>query len=278
MWKLFATAYPDAFARVAQYRLMKIGSLKLSLRDYLGMVRSDSLNWRVVLTLATSFAKVPELVEISRVRNLVALEISTPREVQSVVDGDSGDLEMSVTALSDRIFRTWSELAQGAGAFAHLRVLKLYYQEDLSKGVLQYLMEFPSLRFLIVYECPGLSSIGMDEDLDGWEVTAEPVVSKEWPVMSLYSSYQASLVADIDGEPSTINLICPILDFQIGPRTGPLPSREHDRAKTLCLRRRTEPRPASKKLKTIQKPSGPRKRMMKDRRGKDIGESLREFL
>ncbi|KAH8422782.1 uncharacterized protein LDX57_000537 [Aspergillus melleus] len=276
MWKIFATAYPEEFSRVAHYRSMKIGGLRLSLRDYLGMAKSETLKWRAVLTLGTLFATIPELVEISDVRNLVALEVAT--QAGAVRLADDPDDEVQTTALNDRIVRTWSERACTTGALAHLRILRFFYQEDLSRAALRYLAQLPALRFIVAYECPGLSGCTREgEDLDGWEVSSsEPLLSKE-----LYSSYQASLAGDVDCEPSTIGANCPVLDFQLGGRmdSSPLTS-ARGRAKVLCLRRtRAEAGRSTKRLKVMRTlEAGPRKPVMKDRRAKDLSDVLGDLM
>ncbi|KAI9045774.1 uncharacterized protein KD926_007077 [Aspergillus affinis] len=281
MWKVFATAYPEEFARVAHYRSMKIGGLRLSLRDYLGMAKSETLKWRAVLTLGSLFATIPELVEISDVRNLVALEVATQTQVGAIrlADGPDADIEETQgTALNDRIVRTWSERARTTGALAHLRVLRVYYQADLSRAALRYLAQLPALRFIVAYECSGLLGCMREgEVVDGWEKSSfEPFLSKD-----LYSSYQASLSGDVDSEPSTVGPNCPVLDFQLGGRMDALPlTSARGRAKMLCLRRtRAEAGPATKRLK-VTRPveAGPRKPVMKDRRAKDLSDVLGNFL
>ncbi|PLB46853.1 hypothetical protein P170DRAFT_511527 [Aspergillus steynii IBT 23096] len=278
IWKVFATAYPQQFSLVAQYRSMKIGGLKLPLRDYLAMMKSDDMHWRVTLTLRVSCPSVPELVEISDVRNLVALDVITPAGAGLVSD-DPETPDLQVTALNDRIVRTWSELAQTTGAFAHLRILRLFYQDDLSKVVLRYLARIPALQFIVVYECDGLTR-AMRRGMDGWEAYSSDSIR----LIELFESYQNSLSCGDDHEPMDRDR--PILDFHLGTMMDPLPLRSaRNRSKVLCLRRtNAEAEPASKRLKvtrsldTFQKPSKRRKPVMKDRRTKDLGEALGDFL
>ncbi|KAB8257198.1 hypothetical protein BDV32DRAFT_127856 [Aspergillus pseudonomiae] len=282
MWKLFATAYPVEFRQISQYRSMKIEGPRLAMRDYLELVKSDSLKWQVVLNLATSFARVPELVGISSIRNLAALEVATPRRAETT---PADATETPVTALSDRIIRSWSELAQTSGAFAHLRVLKLCHQ-DLSGVVLRYLRAFPSLQVIVAYGCPGIHSMVTDGlEIDGWE--SRPGQDKP---PALYELYQASL----DGEPPVMDQGSPILDFQIG-QTNQESKRVPTKAKTLYLNRTKAANriptenlalhiPAKRPKEEVsaagepQRRSGPKRAVMRDRKAKDLGEILGNFL
>lgn len=279
MWKLFATAYPEQFSRTAQYRFVKIEDISLTLRGYLAMVKSERMCWRTVLTLKNAFATVPELVEIADLGNLVALDFA----IQSNERAQAEEGEKPETPLNDRIVRTWSELAQMKGAFEHLRILRVFYQEDLSKVVLRYLKLFPALQFFIAYSCPQLAGCTA-EDLEGWE----EFYVRELVVKEPFLSYRTSVGDNVgvDCEPSTVSPKCPILDFQLGNGLY-MPPLDTDRsqAKLLCLRRvRPEAGPASKRLKesgsleAFQKPTGPRRPVMKDRGAKNLNDALREFL
>ncbi|OGM42905.1 hypothetical protein ABOM_007537 [Aspergillus bombycis] len=285
MWKLFATAYPVEFRHISQYRSMKIEGPRLAMRDYLELVKSDSLKWQLVLNLAASFARVPDLVGISSIRNLAALEVATPPHAETLADAT----ETPVTALSDRIIRSWSELAQTSGAFAHLRVLKLCHQ-DLSGVVLRYLRAFPSLQVIVAYGCPGIHSMFTDGlEIDGWE--SRPGQGDKPP--ELYELYQAS-ITNMDGEPPVMDQGGPILDFQIG-QTNQESKRVPTKTKTLYLHRTK----AANRIPTEnsalhiptkrcreeasasgerQRRSGPKRAVMRDRKAKDLGEVLGNFL
>jgi hypothetical protein len=57
--------------------------------------------------------------------------------------------ERSAMPLDERVFKTWSELAVN-GAFRHLRVLMLGWQEAISKWIFKYIDCFPSLCIILV--------------------------------------------------------------------------------------------------------------------------------
>ncbi|KAL4808487.1 hypothetical protein BDV18DRAFT_158576 [Aspergillus unguis] len=206
MWKLLATVYPAQFAEMEKYRSMKIEGPKLSMRDYLGLTKSDSLSWRVALTLATSYSRVPEIVGISEIKNLCALDIATPTTPDVLPENS----ELQLTTLTDRIVRAWSELAQTSEAFKHLRVLILRHQRQLSKVALHYFRTFPTLQTVITFDCPGIESAVYGGQVNGWI----PAEEEQSAPATLYGFYEASCKASIDK--SSIPAETPILDFQIG--------------------------------------------------------------
>lgn len=273
MWKLFATAYPLLFRERSRYRSMKIEGPKMPMQDYFGLVKNDSLHWRLVLTVATEVARVPELVEITTLRNIVALEIFSSQHVPVISD----DTEVSVTTLNDRVVRTWSELARSSGVFAHLRILRLYHQRDLSAVALHYMKAFPSLTFVIVHDCPGLTSKFSNDctQVDGWEVADIPDLLES---TRLYSCYTRAMdIGDEEGQ-STMDKDIPVLDFQVGQAIHQEDKRSRGRSERLCLRRRIEadvPEPVTKKARLDG--SKRQKAVMKDRKG-NLGAVLGEMM
>ncbi|PYH99255.1 hypothetical protein BO71DRAFT_394584 [Aspergillus ellipticus CBS 707.79] len=272
MWKLLATAYPEQFRQVSSYRCVKIEGPRLSMGEYLGLVTSDSVSWRVVLTLAASHARVPELVEISSIRNLAALEIVTPSHAQPLLD----EAALPLAALSDRIVRTWSELATASGAFAHLRVLVLYQQPNLSRLALQYLRAFPSLQMIMVLDCPGIVSV--DSEASGWEVA----FGLDKP-HTLYECYRMSLKDEARGSPALAGV--PVLDFQVGQQASRTLSNMSQKPWTVYLRRtetekseRGEPAPKRPRVASTPRPPGAQRAVMKTHKGKDLGGVLQDFL
>ncbi|GKZ20679.1 hypothetical protein AbraIFM66951_005407 [Aspergillus brasiliensis] len=203
-WKLFATAYPEQFREVSPYRSYSVRSVELGMPEYWQLVSSDALSWRVLLTLDPSIARIPDLVEIANIQNLVALEISSPPQAWN-----SG--ESSGVTLSNRVIRSWSELQQSSGAFAHLRVLVLYRQRDLSEQILQYLRRFPSLEIVLALDCGNLTRTSRDDfQVEGWLVDPG---SRQG--VALYEQYL--LVTQKEAKRSTGLDTAPILNFEINP-------------------------------------------------------------
>lgn len=274
MWKLFATVYPSELAEIEKYRAMKIEGLKLSMRDYLGLTKSNSLSWRVVLTLATSYARIPEIVGISEIKNLCALDIATPADPDALLEYP----DVQVTALTDRIVRAWSELVQTAEAFQHLRVLILRHQRELSKVALHYLREFPSLQSVITFDCPGIECAVSGGQVDGWTVTE----GKRTAPVTLARFYEAS--CNVSGGELSMSAETPVLDLQVGqmkkargPASAPYSAIYLDRSE-LTGGAGVDIEPSTRKRKG--EAPGPRARkgkpVMKGR-AKDIGDVLSSF-
>jgi hypothetical protein len=299
MWKLFATVYPAELRNVAKYRSMKVKWPKMPLREYWSVVKSDSLSWRLVLTLTPSFGRVPELVEIANIKNLVALEIATPLQVMPMLDSS----EPQNAGLNDRIARTWSELAETSGAFTHLRILRLYCQPDLTPVGIRYLSALPGLCFIIAHGCPNLKPFLQGEglDKDRWEVTAIPqfVVKESSQLegsepLTLYECYQKSFHASSEGhaiEDGILDRGSPVLDFRIVPEGSQGLGKRGSSFSTIYFQRRKAsgsrpPEPPQKKLKiTGQSPektsrprSGSRKPVMRKQNPRDLRDVLGDFL
>lgn len=259
---------------------------------YLDLLKSNSLHWGVALTLFMSFSSVPELVEVASVKNLVALELNTSSEPETVFHST----EEPVTTLSDRIMRTWSELAEtplSVGtddcAFAHLRVFKIAHQTQVSTTTLRYLRSFKSLQTLLICDCPNITRAfekNRFRAIEGWH----PTVSGEHQPVShpdqLYEYYEQSSAAQIDSsdEPSFMRQDTPILGFQIG-RELRRPSKK--RFNMIHLVRQDDPahesrEPATKRPRQSSKPStlAPAKpsRSMKKRKGLDLNTVLNDLL
>ncbi|KAI9375425.1 hypothetical protein BJX61DRAFT_141286 [Aspergillus egyptiacus] len=276
MWKLFATAYPAQFSELEHYRSMNIENPRVSMREYLELVKSDKLSWLVVLTLGTSYARVPELVGISDITNLVALEIATPPPRRGVPPEEPS---IPVTALTDRIIRTWSELAQTAGAFPHLRLLILQHQRALSKVALRYLRALPALQFVVVDSCDDIASAVYGNEVDEWTV----VERKHFP-SKLHEFYLSTCSRSRREELAPVEP--PILDFQVGQKKR---RSNNTRCHSPIYLQRTElkvgevdPEPSNRKRKegaadSQLNGSQPRKAVMKDRT-MDIGDVLKGFF
>lgn len=247
----------------------------MPMRDYLGLLKSDSLHWGVTLTLFTSFASVPELVEIASVKNLVALELNTSSELETF----SSETGLPMTALNDRIFRTWSELAASDGAFAHLRVLMISHQKQVSAVILRFLRSFPSLRLLVICGCPNLARLfrNSGKAIEGWR-PVDTLMDDSEAHDKLYGCYRASLTKDYGNRPS-IGRDHPILSFQIGREIRR--SSKTQLFDTIYLEQQSHQEqqktsePAAKRQKVPEKSS---RATMKPNKGRNLDSVLREFL
>lgn len=102
------------------------------------------MHWLTCLRISPKFTLTPDLVAISKIRNLAVLDLS---------DGQV-TIYNKVSLFEERIMRTWAELAISENAFRHLRVLLLGWQENVSTWLFKYLEQFPSLTYIILTDCP----------------------------------------------------------------------------------------------------------------------------
>ena len=258
---------------------MKVESPKLTMKQYLDLVRSDNEpRWDVVLTVCGAYAQVPEMVEMAHVKNLAALEIDSLERNHEL----GPDPETPVARLNDRIVRTWSELMRGSGAFARLRVLRLQHQRELTGAALRYLRGFPALQTVVLYDCPGVvdsfGGRGGDRGLvvvDGWVVSGMEW-TKDWPP-ELWKTYMESIVED-EGSKTGLQS----LDFQVGQRQEK--PRRMRTGEVVCLQRATDTEAAETVNPPKRSPetpaSGSKKRrrgVMKERKGPDLGGMLADL-
>ncbi|KAJ9297751.1 hypothetical protein DTO271G3_3972 [Paecilomyces variotii] len=291
MWKLFATAYRNEFRNISQYRSMKIGFPMMPVQDYLGLVNDDDLNWGVSLFLSTIYARTPDLVGISRIKNLVALDVSTPLHPSF----DTLEESLTAVALNDRIIRTWCELARNSGAFRHLRILRLTHQDDISETLFEYLAVLPCLRMLIVRDCKSLGTASSKAFAGryGWEVGSKPSVQLDDQQEtedsdSIYEFYKETF-ALTDHEANDVAPIlavdAPILDFEIGikrkfNRSQPIVflRRQADQLRTAETAMRKRKLTSSEGGVTRYNSTKTRRPVMKERGKQDIAGMLSEFL
>lgn len=256
----------------------------MPMREYLDSMKSDALSWGVALTLFTAFASVPELVEIESVKNLVALELNASSEPETLVNDKT---TMPMAGLNDRVVRTWSELAESGAAFAHLQVLRLSYQEHVSRVTLQYLRSFPSLRLLVVYNCPSLSSLFNDnQTIEGWQ----PVVDHSTHLEAAYASGEIygyyNFIRESEERNPSMDRNTPILGFQIG-REIRRPSKSRNTPEVYLKRQKPQNRhqeqedasePPAKRPRQASGPRAARRGTMKARRAKDLDGVLGDLI
>ncbi|OAX85239.1 hypothetical protein ACJ72_00399 [Emergomyces africanus] len=183
MWKIFTTVYPQDFREISPYYSLKTSTKKMPLQDYYRLIHSPSLSWGTVLAISTDSVDLHGLVEISKITNLVALDITTPLPAKSPVKQDD---DIPITTLTDRVLRSWGELALAGVAFKNLSVLMLHLQSAITLRIFSYLDQFPSLEVLIVVSCPqladhSLKSVGQQH---GWSTRRVNAANK-----SLYECY-----------------------------------------------------------------------------------------
>lgn len=119
--------------------MIEIQQPGLPLEDYFRGFNSARTSWLTCLRLASRQIAIADVIRVASIKNLAVLDLS-----------DGHVTEASSPAVDERIFRTWAELAVTEGAFRHLRVLMLGWQDVLSKWIFKYLDSFPSLCCLLV--------------------------------------------------------------------------------------------------------------------------------
>jgi hypothetical protein len=137
-WRTIAAAYPDRFNTGMHRYLIDIKQPGLPLEDYYKGITSVDVKWFTCLRLPPREIPVADVIRIANIKNLAVLDLS---------DGRAN--ERSAMPLDERVFKTWSELAVN-GAFRHLRVLMLGWQEAISKWIFKYIDCFPSLCIILV--------------------------------------------------------------------------------------------------------------------------------
>ncbi|KAI9641303.1 hypothetical protein NHQ30_010105 [Ciborinia camelliae] len=115
---------------------------------YTKPLTSTTFDFLVHLSITTAFS-TSDLVHLSTLTNLVALEIVNPkhdnylRNAGKLFDGNFGD----------RVIKTWSESAIEGKGFQVLRILKLRNFKGITNKCFQYLNTFPVLAVFDVLEC-----------------------------------------------------------------------------------------------------------------------------
>ncbi|KAI5303796.1 hypothetical protein KEM56_007179 [Ascosphaera pollenicola] len=212
MWQQLSAAYPKHFYDVARYRYMRVSDLKVPFAEYLREIRDEACRWGVALTLATDFTRLSELLTLSNLSNLVALEIKTQLARQLSAQGESVPVRMT-----DRVIRSWSELASNGKAFQNLRLLMLRLQPDATEHIFSYLRQFPSLAGIAVVECPNLMTDKAIEvaEQNGWSVYVMKKRTQTCkPLYVLLTDYLESTDAKTDAGLARLKRT-PLLEFAV---------------------------------------------------------------
>ncbi|KAA8566134.1 hypothetical protein MFRU_039g00710 [Monilinia fructicola] len=145
-WKIFSKLLDrDQDATLNQFRYSNaIVEPVPSLLVYTQPLTSTTFDFLVHLSITTAFS-TSDLVELSALTNLVALEIINPSH------GSGGKAFDSI--FGDRVIKTWSESAIKGEGFQVLRILKLRNFEGITNNCFQYINGFPVLAVFDVLEC-----------------------------------------------------------------------------------------------------------------------------
>ena len=126
---------------------------------YIDPLISVSYDFLTSLSITSAFP-VPDLMKLSAVTNLAALEIINTIGVEN-------------TTVGDRLLRAWHLSAVEIGAFAVLRVLRLWKHEGLTEKSLTYLNGFPALAVYDVRGCSFAAESMIEATRIGWKAVLE---------------------------------------------------------------------------------------------------------
>ncbi|KAK4863426.1 hypothetical protein LT330_002204 [Penicillium expansum] len=309
MWKIMASVYPVQFCEVSPYYCLNAGSPKKPLRDYMGVLNSDDLRWRAILTIATTYCTATDLTTIPNIKNLVALDIYSEPYSSIVAPLDPVGVSNDGLPLQDGFVRGWIE----SEALQHLRILRFYHQCEMTIAALEALRELPELQLVVAYECKNITETIQQYDkpangiipIKGWSAcrldwfwdTHGTSKTIDDNLLALLHVYKSSLQTPENGDsrrPSSLPTNLPILEFK-------LPTVDHSRRDQVVVRSRYNAKsivlftrdPAKQKLdiekqqrarekKRSEPPERgdrPAKRaVMKERGPVDISETLNQFF
>ncbi|TGO16834.1 hypothetical protein BTUL_0023g00070 [Botrytis tulipae] len=136
-----------------------------SLSVYTKPLKSTTFDFLAHLSITTAFS-TSNMVEISTLVNLVALEISNPKhDNRGRTAGKQFD-----TSFGDRVIKTWSEVAAKGKGFKVLRILKLRNFLEITNNCFQYLNDFPALAVFDVMDCDFNGLAQLSAEKLGWEI------------------------------------------------------------------------------------------------------------
>ena len=145
-WRIFASTYESEFQNSSYRYYLRIRQPPLPLEDYVHGIDSTDLSWLTCLRISPKETRVADLVSLHQLSNLGVLDLS---------DGQI-TIDTKVSSFDERVMRTWAELAEAKKSFQYLQVLLLGWQEHVSMWLLKYLNSFPSLRQVVLTDCPNI--------------------------------------------------------------------------------------------------------------------------
>ncbi|KAH0542371.1 hypothetical protein FGG08_003216 [Glutinoglossum americanum] len=223
IWRVFVTVYHEEEEMALMYHRQSIIKPSIPLDGYVKPIVSESFHWITHLSISNVIFSRPELVNLSKLVNIGALDIlASPRYPQSLRD-----------TMEDSIVRAWSRAATGEGAFSKLRVLMLRYHTEITPRSLEYINCFPSL---MLYNVTGCNITAMSEAKAhklGWTCeTGEDLLealqrdkemSRSWDLPILACFRRAGVLESLDQskiEPVKRIDNLPVLNFRIGPNAS----------------------------------------------------------
>lgn len=182
-------------------------------------MNSNNFSWLTCLTITEHRPQIcfrrPDVINISRLRNLVALDIGS--STTSFAVGSRNDV------VEDSVIRNWGRLVHETQSFPKLQVLVVRNQPGVTLRSLRYLNAFPSLALFGVKECFEVSNhVEKAAKCYGWtsidehdimaQVKRDITQSSTWdePIRQCFKRASALL-------PPTTTTDAPLLNFRLGP-------------------------------------------------------------
>ncbi|KAJ5679035.1 hypothetical protein N7462_007279 [Penicillium macrosclerotiorum] len=303
-WKIFSINYPKQFNRISPSYTLRTAGIKKPLKGYIEIMKSDSCDWRAVLSLPTLTATTTELVEIGSMRNLVALELAQYDYARKTFDPENPE-----AGLTNGIVRTWVEMAKNLGSLQHLQFLRIENSSLLTPQALWMLEELPCLQLVTVSDCKEFtsdslslnSSLKRGKIIGGWNTQrlswllegqeeATLALRKLDPILHVYESLlaQGEIVSYgvASKDQATLGSDTQLMQFELQMSTRPdknkygMESRGGSyRAKTtFFFTRISEQNRKKRELTGTNGHQTKGKRVMKQRKGRDMTDLLGEFL
>ncbi|KAJ5257083.1 hypothetical protein N7478_013187 [Penicillium angulare] len=311
MWKIMVINYAQFREYTPYYRLVA-DKCKQPIRQYFDLMNNTNCLWRSVLSFSSDFADVTDLVALSNIKNIVALEINqhmrfNQRKIDTSMQSDQSNSDsLRRDGLRDGIVRSWMEMVQTKDSFQHLRILRLYNQKRLSPHTLTMFEKFPQLNIIVLCGCDLFTeAMGLGPrnqrhgfKLEGWIARRLDWIQKEdfddaemlQPLLELYNNtlktgYRCfdKCAEEEDPTPSSLQSSLPLMEFQI-PEAVAIPQMEYKEnfaAKSIVILVKASKQPSLERKRPtghISSEVGKKKRVMKDRGGQDLSSVLGQFL
>lgn len=300
LWKMFAANYAVLrdYSRIYQLRVAVPAQ---PLTQYFDIMNSDKCHWGGVLTVCSHITDTQNLVALGNIKNLVALDIFKSQSRFCEEPHQPPRASEPAGTMEDSVVRSWMEMALSHGCFKHLRVLRIFYQNNITPNILWMLEKMPALELVVVSQCWNFTrkltnvkySMG-EVPVQGWMARRIDYVrqedSKDTRICiagTLLDAYRMSIHEGANplprGEndscrrpnPPTVATDLPLLEFQLpGTQYPPKPIAYATREQghyTFVFHRSADP--AMEK-----RPEGAQRRRVRKGLKRDLTEFLDDFL
>lgn len=297
MWKIMSEAYPEHFRSISSHFQFTINTPQEPLKPYIEMMNSDCAHWKAVLALSATHATTADLVAIANLKNLVALDIFPSEKKRLMLQPDE-NAEGKGIGLTDRIVRSWLDVAETAGSLQQLRILRLSHQLEFTANALDTLEKLPNLQLLIIVGASRFSNPILKLILEnkgkkdavrvrGWIARksnqTDTLYDPNGLTLECVEIYNQVMKADGTSDNNHRDQGCPLLGSDIPImelNICPISHNDSDYFRsaihfTRLPKQETKRGPPSSRPEILKRQG---KRVMKDRPGRDIGDVLGEFL